>query len=91
MRTLTAILAAALMVFGADASAKPRKHRPKSYRTPYSARRYYTDVDGDVVSGPVRADRAPSGATARCRDGTYSFAHHHRGACSRHGGVAKWL
>jgi hypothetical protein len=30
----------------------------------------------------------PSGATARCNDGTYSYAAHHQGACSHHGGVA---
>ncbi|AGP53009.1 hypothetical protein M271_06925 [Streptomyces rapamycinicus NRRL 5491] len=29
-----------------------------------------------------------SGATARCNDGTYSYAAHHQGACSHHGGVA---
>src|SRR5438309_7393513 len=34
---------------------------------------------------------APSGATARCRDGTYSFSKHRSGTCSHHGGVATWL
>jgi len=33
----------------------------------------------------------PSGATAQCKDGTYSHAASHQGACSRHGGVAKFL
>jgi hypothetical protein len=33
----------------------------------------------------------PSGATAKCKDGTYSHAASRRGACSRHGGVAEWL
>jgi hypothetical protein len=28
-----------------------------------------------------------NGATALCNDGTYSYAAHHQGACSRHGGV----
>lgn len=27
------------------------------------------------------------GATAQCNDGTYSYAAHHQGACSHHGGV----
>lgn len=30
----------------------------------------------------------PADATARCNDGTYSYAAHHQGACSHHGGVA---
>src|SRR4051812_47143680 len=33
----------------------------------------------------------PPGASARCRDGTYSFSQHHSGTCSHHGGVAQWL
>lgn len=33
----------------------------------------------------------PPGATAVCRDGTYSFSTHRSGTCSHHGGVATWL
>ncbi|MGI5228091.1 DUF3761 domain-containing protein [Actinoallomurus sp. CA-142502] len=32
----------------------------------------------------------PSGATARCNDGTFSYSQHHQGTCSHHGGVAVW-
>ncbi|MDB5580983.1 MAG: hypothetical protein JWR80_6159 [Bradyrhizobium sp.] len=32
----------------------------------------------------------PNGATAKCRDNTYSFSAHRSGTCSRHGGVAQW-
>ena len=35
--------------------------------------------------------RNPSGATAICRDGTYSNSKHRRGTCSHHGGVAQRL
>lgn len=44
----------------------------------------------------ARAPRAitsaagPQGATAKCRDNTYSHAATHSGACSHHGGVATW-
>jgi hypothetical protein len=37
---------------------------------------------------PAPAPVAPgSGATALCNDGAYSYAAHHQGACSSHGGV----
>ena len=51
----------------------------------------YVNVDGRCVHRPERAARPPAGATARCRDGTYSFSLHHQGTCSHHGGVAAWL
>jgi len=41
--------------------------------------------------GPAATAATPAGATARCRDGSYSYAQHHSGACSDHGGVAVWL
>ena len=44
-----------------------------------------------VTVGTSLAASPPSGATAVCSDGTYSFSQHHSGTCSHHGGVAKWL
>jgi hypothetical protein len=32
----------------------------------------------------------PAGATAKCRDGTYSYSQSRSGTCSHHGGVAIW-
>lgn len=53
----------------------------------------YVNSDGETVHRPAhtRGDKVPEGATARCRDNTYSFSTHHRGTCSHHGGVAEWL
>jgi len=44
-----------------------------------------------LVAGSASASTPPPGATARCRDGTYSFSKHRSGTCSHHGGVAQWL
>lgn len=52
---------------------------------------YYQNSKGRCVHRPVSANRAPSGASAQCRDGTYSFSQSRRGTCSHHGGVARWL
>lgn len=53
----------------------------------------YTNRQGEAVRRPVRtmSSQAPPGASAQCRDGSYSFSAHHRGTCSHHGGVAQWL
>lgn len=55
-------------------------HRPK----PPAPRPHRT-------SPKPRTPDLPSGATAICRDGTFSFSAHRRGTCSHHGGVARWL
>ena len=34
---------------------------------------------------------APVGATAKCKDGTYSYSQTRSGTCSYHGGVSIWL
>jgi hypothetical protein len=52
---------------------------------------YYTNHEGHAVHRPMHSNHVPKGATAHCRDGTYSFSENHRGTCSHHGGVAAWL
>ena len=44
-----------------------------------------------LASSASGASPPPPGATAQCRDGTYSYSQHHSGTCSHHGGVARWL
>ena len=53
--------------------------------------RHYTNSYVNTVQSPTRYNKAPAGATALCRDGSYSFSQSRRGTCSHHGGVAKWL
>lgn len=53
--------------------------------------RYYINSAGERVQSPTHYDTPPKGATALCRDGTYSFSRNRRGTCSGHGGVARWL
>jgi hypothetical protein len=48
-------------------------------------------LTGGALPASAAVRDAPPGATARCRDGTYSFSAHHSGTCSHHGGVARWL
>lgn len=57
---------------------------------------YYTNSNGHQVPRPcgdARTESPPPGATAICRDGTYSYSEHPYagGTCSHHGGVAKHL
>jgi len=51
---------------------------------------HYVNVDGQTVHSPAHASSIPAGASAQCRDGTYSFSQHRQGTCSHHGGVAEW-
>jgi hypothetical protein len=73
-------------------SPTPQASAPATTPGPCSAD-YYRNSNGVCVHRPVKSkgSAVPQGATAQCRDGSYSFSQHRSGTCSHHGGVAKWL
>ncbi|WP_414943950.1 DUF3761 domain-containing protein [Amycolatopsis sp. cmx-11-32] len=52
---------------------------------------YYRNTDGVCVHRPATGPGAADGATAICKDGSYSYSQNRRGTCSGHGGVRTWL
>ena len=61
---------------------------------PYSSSgKGYVNSRGEWVPSPQHTSdgSVPSGASAQCRDGSFSFSRHRRGTCSHHGGVERWL
>lgn len=67
----------------AASSAKPAKSSAKAAGASVPA--------AAAGSKSTAANTDATGATAKCKDGTYSHAKTHSGACSRHGGVAEFL
>lgn len=49
----------------------------------------YKNSAGQTVCRP--STQNTGGATAICKDGTYSYSQSRKGTCSRHGGVSRWL
>lgn len=64
---------------------QPLSQQPLPVATPSIASLTPTPVR-DVTTGVTK----PTGATGRCKDGTYSYAATHSGMCSRHGGVMEF-
>lgn len=93
--------------FGVDAVTKVRtKPIPKAtvqavkpapgpkkapVKVPVKTNGTYINTQGNKVLRPYKAPSAPAGASAKCRDGSYSFSQSRRGTCSGHGGVGAWF
>ncbi len=84
-RTLLSLLLT-IVLLGAPALAQKYRHTHRG-----STSHTYTNVEGRRVRSPIRRSSVPAGASAQCRDGSYSFSQHRQGTCSHHGGMAKWL
>ena len=80
----------------ATATAKPgifqrMSNALRGSSTPAPAARRAASPRKVAAAAPASVeDRNPAGAIAQCKDGSYSHAKARTGACSRHGGVAKW-
>lgn len=71
-------------------SASPQASS-QSQNSGLSNNNYYQNSSGNTVHSPAYSNTVPSGATAQCGDGTYSFSQHRQGTCSHHGGVSQWF
>ena len=78
------IIAASLAAFAIAVPAYARSYQECGVAS-------YVNSRGHCVRRPVHAYSAPAGASAKCRDDTYSFSESRRGTCPGHGGVASWL
>ncbi len=78
---------------GTSITGTTQQTQPVNSGSGLSNDNYYTNSSGNEVHSPAYSDdnSVPSGATAKCKDGTYSFSQHRSGTCSGHGGVAQWL
>lgn len=99
MRFLTALVALAMAFSAAHAQLAPPAAPPSPPAQPAQpdervllSHEHYRTREGALVHAPAqsRGDAAPDGASARCRDGSWSFSQHRRGTCSHHGGVGQW-
>ena len=77
-----ALFAAAIVALGAAGGASAH------HAGAACSRGYYKNVSGHCVHSP---STTAAGATAKCRDATYSYSEHASGTCSHHGGVAVWI
>jgi hypothetical protein len=82
MRRIAVLAAAAAFALGTAGVASAH------HAAADCSRGYYLNVSGHCVHSP---SSSPIGATAHCRDGTYSYSEHASGTCSHHGGVLVWI
>ncbi len=71
--------------------AAPVTMAPKPKATPAKVVAATPAPKSAVVGSGGADDKNPLGAIAQCKDGLYSHAKNRTGACSRHGGVARWM
>jgi uncharacterized protein DUF3761 len=89
--TISAIALVLTMVASASAQYAPSTRCAQPDEKNLASHNCYTNRDGQPTHAPSRTyDGAPpSGATARCADGTYSYSQNRSGTCSHHGGIAR--
>jgi hypothetical protein len=72
-------------------AAAPAAAAPASATPAPAATAAKTSTAAKSAPTATAGNTDPTGATAKCKDGTYSKSAHRSGTCSSHGGVAEWL
>jgi hypothetical protein len=88
---LAAVLLPSLFAQAPQQPPNPPARQQQNLKPKCTDNGTYVNRKGEAVKRPENCSAAPEGATAQCRDGSYSFSQSRRGTCSHHGGVAKWL
>ena len=78
-------------VIGSNESSNFYEPPPAEVAKDISPKKSIGGYDAPAVNKKSIPAVNPSGATARCGDGTLSYSAHRRGTCSHHGGVAQWF
>jgi hypothetical protein len=93
VRRLTSVFALATLALASFAQTPQPSNppQPQQQQQKCTDNGTYVNSKGETVKRPENCSAVPQGATAQCRDGSYSFSHSRSGTCSHHGGVAKWL
>jgi hypothetical protein len=102
LRSFVATLVLAAFALPLHAQLAPPPSAPTAPAAPTKAEpneaflqthNHYVNKAGQDVHSPAKSvdGQVPSGASAKCRDGSYSFSKSRRGTCSRHGGVGTWM
>jgi hypothetical protein len=75
------------------APTSPAEKKADPDESDLQTHKHYRNSAAQTVHSPSKSKdgNVPAGASAQCRDATYSFSRSHRGTCSHHGGVANWL
>ena len=90
---VAAVIATVIVLASLPSFAKKPSRLPFAEADDHVTHGTYRNRAGETVHSPTatKSGKPPAGASAQCRDGTYSFSRSRSGTCSGHGGVAQWL
>jgi hypothetical protein len=97
MTTLVGALAAPLLIFAmalpshAESTCKDGTTSAATGRGACSGHGGVKKAGKPAAAAATAGNTDPTGATAKCKDGSYSKSKTHKGSCSHHGGVAEFI